>query len=150
LSDAANIALQFGLTGMQAGTSYERYKMRDLTLLAGQPQPLSNDADQCESDHVSVARLLEDIAAQIDNIHRLFSGKSENASALTATSPKDVVFIDDLAHCMQCSWAKLDAAASAQLAPDVVAQCSRLLEASLQVLQQIQDMRMPDSPPSTD
>ena len=116
---------------------------------AGERQPLHSAPQERETDRASIPDLLAELTAQITTIHRIFDRRSENVGSLNGS--KDVVFIDDLAHCMECSWAKLEPATNSQLTPDIVAQCSRLLEASLQVLKQIQDMQMmPDNRSSTD
>jgi hypothetical protein len=108
-----------------------------MTLAAGQKQ-LSRDARDFESNR-AIADSLAELAAQIDAIRRIFASKPEVTPAETKTS--DIVFVDDLTHCMECSWARLEAAAGSRLTADVVTQCSRLLEASLEVLQQVQRLQ---------
>jgi hypothetical protein len=101
---------------------------------------LHSDVPTSETGRTDIDELLADLTAQIDSIRRVFD------SASTATQTPAVVFIDDLAHCMECSWAKLEAA-GIHLTPDVVSQCGRLLEASLHVLQQIERLQTDDSHP---
>lgn len=114
-----------------------------------QKQLMHNNAQELESGRVDIADLLADLAAQIDNVRRLFGSTPENAHTSANAQPADVVFIDDLAHCMECSWARLEAA-GIQPPSDVVAQCGRLLEASLQILHQVQRLQADKSHPSND
>jgi hypothetical protein len=83
------------------------------------------------ADSVAIADLLTEISTQIENVRRVLE-----ITAKSSQTP-DVVFVDDLAHCMECSWARLEAAGIA-LTPDVVAQCGRLLQASLDILHEVE------------
>jgi hypothetical protein len=106
-----------------------------MTLAAGHRERLRSTLADFEGDQ-GVADLLAELAEQIDNIRRTFGRKPPSAAADVESG--DVVFVDDLEHCLKCSWSKPEAAAGSQLTPDIVAQCSRLLEASLQILRQVQ------------
>lgn len=105
-----------------------------------QPKPNHGNAQSGVAENADISDLLAQLAVQLENVRHILCGTRTNEH-VAATSPvADVVFVDDLAHCMECSWAKLEAA-GLRLAPDVIAQCGRLLEASLHVLQQVERMQ---------
>lgn len=108
-----------------------------MTLVTGHRERLHGTAADFESDR-GVADLLAELADQIDNIRRIFGRKPQSTPADAESG--NVVFVDDLDHCLRCSWSRLEAAAGPRLTPDILAQCSRLLEASLQILQQVQGL----------
>ena len=117
-----------------------------MTLVAEHRERLHDTPADFDSDR-SVADLLAELADQIDNIRRIFGRKPQSASADAESGT--IVFVDDLDHCLKCSWSRLEAAAGSRLTPDIVAQCRRLLAASLQILQQVQGLPMSGDQPST-
>lgn len=116
-----------------------------MTWAAGHREQLHGITANFVSDR-SIADLLAELTDQIDGIRRMFGRKPQSASADAESG--NIVFVDDLDHCLKCSWSKLEATAGSRLTPDIVAQCSRLLEASLQILQQVQGLPMSGDQPS--
>jgi hypothetical protein len=98
------------------------------------------DASANEDKRTDIAELIEQLAAQIDRVRHIFDG-SQNVRTTTSGRDTDVVFIDDLANCMGCSWAKHHDAIDLQIDADAVARCSHLLETSLQVLKRIERLQ---------
>lgn len=97
-----------------------------------------NDLPDIEALRATTAELLNDLTTQIANFRRIVDGALAHAESQSGQErPADVVFVDDLAKCMDCSWAHLDAAGG-RPSPDIVAQCCLILETSLQILQQAQ------------
>ena len=118
--------------------------------LVGQQQAREH-VPHIEALRADTVELLNDLTAQIENFRRIFAGAFAHAPTAPAREQStDVVFVDDLAKCMDCSWARLEAASGRPTA-DIVAQCSRFLETSLQILQQVQQLQAgKTSPPDTD
>jgi hypothetical protein len=109
-------------------------------LLVEHIQHLRSDAPASEDKRTDIAELIEELAVQIDHVRRIFDG-SQNARTAASGKDTDVVFIDDLANCMGCSWAKHHDAIDVQIDADSVAQCNRLLETSLRVLKRIETLQ---------
>jgi hypothetical protein len=114
---------------------------------------MRSDAPAKESQRTGVADLIAELTVQIDNVRRIFDGSfdgSQNRRTAATSRDADVVFIDDLAHCMECSWAKQHETIGIQLDADAVAQCNLLLETSLRVLKRIETMQpRSNTPPAT-
>lgn len=108
-------------------------------IVAEARQPIHNTAWKIEAGRAEIADMLSNLAAQVGNVRRLFEDVSDEAETKT-----DVVFVDDLTQCMQCSWAKLDAV-NVRLTPDLLSQCGRLLDATSQMLQEMQRLQTENS-----
>lgn len=108
-------------------------------MVAVDGQPPTRDTLPNDTNHAEIADLLSDLASQVDVMRSLFE-----AAPTTAKMParrSNIVFVDDLAHCLECSWAQHEAADGLRIAPDVAAHCSRLLEASLRILQRVERLQ---------
>ena len=101
---------------------------------------MHSDAPAKEGRRTDIADLLAELSVQIDKVRRIFD-TPQNAKTVASSKESDVVFIDDLAHCMECSWAKRHERIDIRLDADAVARCSLLLETSLQVLKRIETMQ---------
>lgn len=87
-----------------------------------------------EASHAQIAVLLSDLTAQMDAIRRAFA-------AAHVPGVPDVVFIDDLARCMECSWARHHATGALHMPAEIVVQCGQMLNASLQLLLRVEQLQ---------
>lgn len=84
------------------------------------------------------AELLSDLTTQIETFRRVFTTTTKSSvGAPLPERPTNVVFVDDLAKCMDCSWARAEITDD-HASADIIAQCCKMLETSLQILQQAQ------------
>jgi hypothetical protein len=94
-----------------------------------------------EPGPAEIAGLLSELASQLDTVCRLFAAMPGETQASGYPQAPDVVFVDDLAHCIACSWARHDAVGGAHISADAVTRCTQLLEASLHLLQRVERMQ---------
>jgi hypothetical protein len=104
---------------------------------------MHRDHPETDAHCRTIAGLLDELLTETAHLRRAFA-----ATAPMVGVPhldRDVVFVDDLTKCIDCSWARVGATRR-PLPPDIVSECVRLLAKCQRLLRQARNLRGTNEP----